>query len=276
MSLNITSKSLSSRGVCYLSHNSALKSLVLDKSRLSSTFCSFKSYTCFFRFYSFFLTLEVLLFLFNKTKLQLFVSLSLGYVYFISALKFNLIPFVIKKDVNFSFSVIQVLCLRLMELKLEGLVLSYYLRDISIRLFSLINSLISDVFLSKCYSSLAILITKRKYKQSYLFIYAALSVNNAEVIVRYIGSLLRESHRHKKSLFLVIKKIHLLYKKKIVNFKGFRLFVSGKLNSKMRRSNFAYQLGSVLLSTLVTPVSFYFIPLYTKYGVFSIKFWVSY
>jgi len=60
--------------------------------------------------------------------------------------------------------------------------------------------------------------------------------------------------------------------KKLIKFKGLKLYIAGKLNGKMKKSKYSYQLDRYGSKTFKNKtLNFYFLPLYTRFGVFSIK-----
>jgi ribosomal protein S3 len=62
-----------------------------------------------------------------------------------------------------------------------------------------------------------------------------------------------------------------LFLSNILKIKGLRVRIAGKLNGKMRRSKYSYQLGKVELQSLVCYLTYSISLSYTKFGVIATK-----
>jgi len=171
----------------------------------------------------------------------------------------------------FSFKLFKILVIKKLELFLETLFIFHYKISLSIYLINILN-IIHNIYIFK---------KKRLYKnkqlrQKIMFYYITFYLKSAEFLCKYFGSVLLNGKYHLKMIRQYLNNIYKLYLIKLINFYGFKLHISGKLNGKMRKSKYFYKIGKMLLNTFKTKLQFYCLPLYTKYGIFSVKVWLSY
>lgn len=258
-----------------------LKQLVKNKKKYINCF-----YTHFQLIYSFFyitkynkyLNLGYKLFYYkslvyySKNKLNLF---NTSYTYKFHQIKFKKINnkkivYYLKVD---KLKILNILNFKLIELSFELLLNIYYRRKYTIVFNNILNSFLLNDFIEKNqYKNL----NKQKHK-IYFLMYTLFYFKNVELIVRYISFIINKSHRHKRNIAFFRKMIYYLWTKKVIKFKGFNLYILGKLNGKMKRSQFYYRVGKFGLSTFSNEkIVYYYLPLYTKFGVFSIKLQLVY
>jgi hypothetical protein len=108
-------------------------------------------------------------------------------------------------------------------------------------------------------------------KKSKFLICLFISLQKVELLCRYVGSSLCGEKQHIRNIRFYVNLIYFLYLNKLVQMKGFKLYISGKLNGKMKHQKYSYKLGKICLITFDTLVNFFYLPLYTKFGVLSIK-----
>jgi hypothetical protein len=116
-------------------------------------------------------------------------------------------------------------------------------------------------------------IIKKYKKQIYLFKTILLSVYymKSKLITDYISEMLRINKKHRWLLRETISLIEVFFLSNILKFKGLKLRVAGKLNGKMRKSKYSYQIGKVELQTVNCYLTYSFSTSYTKFGVISTK-----
>lgn len=123
-------------------------------------------------------------------------------------------------------------------------------------------------------------IFKFLYKKKGVFLLQLLFLscfyNNIKIFSEFIALQLKKNKNHKKILKQITLIIETFWKKKKINLRGIQLWVSGKLNGKMRKSKYHYTIGKVQLQTLKTFLNYNLAISYTKFGIISIKFWVLY
>lgn len=159
----------------------------------------------------------------------------------------------------------------------ENLLLCHYTRYFKVGVNSIINNLTLDFlfFLTKYNQYLTNLLLKSRNRKLYFWLYLFFSVQNIELFTRWVGSLLSKTYQHRKKIKFFIQIIHFLFVRKLINFKGFKIYISGKLNGKMKRSKYGYKMGEIWLNTFNNKINYYYLPLYTKFGIFSLKTWLS-
>jgi hypothetical protein len=157
------------------------------------------------------------------------------------------------------------------EIFLEHLVYKLYHYTFNIFLNNMLNSLQIEKF-SNLMKKKIIPIFKSKDRKYSLLLFIFFSLKQTELIIRFFGHILLKTKKHTKNINIFIKKIYLLYLNSIINFKGCKMYISGKLNGKMKRQKYSFKMGDLRINTFKTHLSFFFLPLYTKYGIFSIKF----
>jgi len=138
-------------------------------------------------------------------------------------------------------------------------------------LFFIINLINVLNLLNRVYLFKKKVCKNKKFKKEIFFYYIVFYLRSPELLCKYFGSILIKNKYHLRNLrnYLII--IYKLYLNQFINFYGFKLHLSGKLNGKMRKQKYFHKIGKMLLNTLKTKLQFYFLPLYTKYGILSIK-----
>ena len=215
----------------------------------------------------------------NVTKYQ-------SIVYFNYFLKYNFILFFKFKDLQQNHKkfldfnkknklyVLKFLNLRLIENYLELLLKRLYKKKYMILMNNILNPLLSNYFIINKFNYKRIITKKFKI---YFFLYIFFFAKNIELIARYISFYLIKTKKHIKNAITLLRLIRYMWMKKLIKFKGLKLYIAGKLNGKMKKSKYSYQLDRYGSKTFKNKtLNFYFLPLYTRFGVFSIKLWLVY
>ena len=171
----------------------------------------------------------------------------------------------------FNFKLFKILIIKKLELFLETLFIFHYKISLNIYLINILN-ILHNMYIFKKKK----LYRNKELKKKIMFYYVSFYLKSAEFLCKYFGSILLSGKYHLKMIRHCLNNIYKLYLVKLINFYGFKLHISGKLNGKMRKSKYFYKIGKMLLNTFETKLQFYFLPLYSKYGIFSIKIWLSY
>ena len=204
------------------------------------------------------------------TKLTFIINVNLSSNLYIVVLK-NFESFLVNFKLIKKKVLIQQLHFKLLGLYFENLLFKYYFKFYEIHVNNIINTLISEYFFTTYNKSLILKCKKRKI---YLVLYLTISLKNIELLVRYIGSLLYKTYQHRKIIKIIVYSIIYIYLKKLINFKGFKIFIAGKLNGKMKKSKYRFKLGETWLNTFNNKINYYYLPLNTKFGIFSLKIWL--
>lgn len=184
---------------------------------------------------------------------------------------FNCLNVFRSRNVLCRFKLFKVLLFKKLEIFFETLFVIYYRIILNLYLVNILNTL-NKLYLYKKKE----LYKVKEFKKEMIFYYIVFYLKSAEFLCKYIGSVLVKNKYHLKNLRYYLNNIYKLYFIRLINFYGLKLYLNGKLNGKMRKQKYFYKIGKVLLNTFKTKLQFYFLPLYTKYGIFSIKVWLSY
>jgi len=176
------------------------------------------------------------------------------------------------KNEKYKFQIFKFLNLKKQEIVLETTFYFFYKFHFNFYLTNILNNLNicnfltfhqNKLFLNKKYN--------KRLKKHILFYYLFFTMSNSKLISQYFGYVLLRTKFHMKNIRFCLQTILKLYLNKTINFKGFKLFISGKLNGKMRKQKYLYKTGKFILNTFSSKINFNYLPLYTKYGIFSIK-----
>jgi len=181
---------------------------------------------------------------------------------------------VIKMNKSFFMSKNYALLIKLKELRLEVLIFKAFDFKFKIFIMNSLNNLSIKKFLNyyeKTFFLERSRLKKIRLKRYYLLLYTYFVFKNVELIAKHLGSIMIKSFRHIKSIQFLLNQFYVLYSQEILNLKGIKIYISGKLNGNMRKRKYSYKIGKILLNTINTRVSYFLFPLKTKFGIFSIK-----
>lgn len=106
--------------------------------------------------------------------------------------------------------------------------------------------------------------------------YLSLLFNRLDLIVLVIAeNLSRKEKTQKKYLNSIIKILAQIYRQKMLPIKGMRLVISGKIDCKIRKKFISFTKGKLGLQVLESKLLYSLISHDTKFGVISIRFWLS-
>ena len=171
----------------------------------------------------------------------------------------------------------QILILKKKETSLELLINTWFKYKWNIYLNNIFNNLNFNKFLNRFDNQTTTKQNKRqqiKIKKYNLLIYSYFLFKNTKLICKHLGASLLKTNRHVKNIQFLLNRLYYLYYQKILNFMGFKFYLSGKLNGKMKRQKYSYKIGKMLLQVINLKILYTFFNLYTKFGVFSIKVWL--
>jgi hypothetical protein len=166
----------------------------------------------------------------------------------------------------YQIKIFKLLIIKKLELFFETLFVVYYKVCINLYLINVLN-ILNNIYLFKTKN----LYKSKELKKKIIFYYISFYLKSTNFLCKYFGSVLLKNKYHLKNIRYYLNNLYKLYLIGVINFFGFKLHIGGKLNGKMRKNKYFYKIGKILLNTFKTHVQFYFLPLYTKYGIFSIK-----
>lgn len=113
-------------------------------------------------------------------------------------------------------------------------------------------------------------------KKKLYILLTGLSFFKSFILNLYISDIIKstKNKKHIKNLISFFSLIKTLFNKQIIPFSGFKFFISGRLNGKLRKGSFGFKLGIIKLMTLDTFVNYSCDIVYTQYGSFCLKSWL--
>jgi len=103
--------------------------------------------------------------------------------------------------------------------------------------------------------------------------YISCKLRMVGIFTRYLAKMLSFEKRHKKLFWQVVNTVTKL-NAYLSLFKGFRMYVTGKLDGKMRRKKYSFKFGQLAVQQIETSLDYSTSVSYTKYGTISIKIWL--
>lgn len=114
---------------------------------------------------------------------------------------------------------------------------------------------------------------KKEFFLTYLVVLGLFYFNSSVIAIK-IADLIQKTKKHFVQIRLVLKEIEQQFFVLKNPTKGVRIWVTGKLGGKMRKSKFGFLLGKVQLQRFKNKVSFTKVFSFTKYGIISVKVWL--
>nr|QFP99035.1 ribosomal protein S3 [Rhizaria sp.] len=226
------------------------------------------------------LKLNFFILFFKKWELYIITHILFLFNKF-SWVKLNLVlqSFLLKKKIkkNYELSVFNIKTLRYKLQKINGFI---YFKILSIFVENILFNTTKQ-FMNVSFNNIwhnKGLLFKFVSKDKFLLQLLLLSCvyNNSQIFSEYIAFQLKRNKNHKKLLRKIILCINSFWQLKKIVLRGIQLRVTGKLDGKMRKSKYHYDIGKVQLQTLKTFLHYSFCVSYTQFGIISIKFWIIY
>ncbi len=104
-------------------------------------------------------------------------------------------------------------------------------------------------------------------------LYLSCKLRMISIFTRYLSKSLSLENKHRKVLWAAVNAITLL-SIKLPLFKGIRIYVTGKLNGKMRRKTYSFKLGRLSIQQIDSNLDYFKATSFTKFGTLSVKVWV--
>jgi len=104
-----------------------------------------------------------------------------------------------------------------------------------------------------------------------IFYYSSI-LKNLNLVFFYIYNLFSFKFKnHYKSFNVICNVISILFKLNIINLKGFKLKIKGKINGKMRKKKLIFSLGNLNFSKFNQKIDFLFLSKLTIFGSLGFK-----
>lgn len=163
---------------------------------------------------------------------------------------------------------------------------------LKIKKLSLINEIIINSYTNNCYKIIIKPALKKLFynKMPFFFKYIKNSIqknniyilliafifNKSNIINLFVANIIKntKNKKHIKNLIFFINIVKLLFEKQFISFTGYKFFIAGRLNGKLRKSSFGFKMGSLKLLSYSTNVFYSCDVVHTQYGCFSLKSWL--
>lgn len=220
-------------------------------------------------FYKYWFLVQILYSLFsilNSKKLKL---LNIDFLFYCRS---NISFLTYKQDYNYTlnYTNLDTLFFKVEQVRLEHYISLYFERPFFIKLQNIFNLPLYFDFiqLSKYLEPVA----KRELTTLEFLLYLSCKLRTAGIFARYLARSLALEKRHKRLLRQVVNAVKLL-DSNLSLFKGIRIYITGKLNGKMRRKTYSYQCGKLAMQEIHTNLDYFKAISFTKFGTISIKVW---
>jgi small subunit ribosomal protein S3 len=103
--------------------------------------------------------------------------------------------------------------------------------------------------------------------------YLSCKLKNTSIIASFLAQSLELENRHRRVLWSTINIVKFL-RRQLFLFKSIRIYITGKLNGKMRRKTYGFKLGRLAVQQINTNLSYFKATSFTKFGTISVKVWM--
>ena len=182
----------------------------------------------------------------------------------------------IKKSMAWNYKlkyINHIIKLKIIGLYCSLLILLYTNKKIKINLISI----------TKKINSICLFPFKFKYKRNYI-LYQKLFIvlisfifTKSYILNNYINLILKKTKnkKHIKNMILFFSSLKIIFDKQFVPINGIKFKIAGRLNGKLRKASYGYKLGYLKLQRLSLNIDFSCFTVFTQYGSFSLKLWLS-
>jgi hypothetical protein len=159
----------------------------------------------------------------------------------------------IKKN-KLKLNLLKCLLFKKKELVLETIIFLVYKYKLNIFLCNILNNLNITIYFNLFILRSHVLrkpktkirrgkeIFRKRYNLiTYLFFF----FKRTELLTKFFGYFLLKSKKHLRNVKSFLRFFYLLYSKQILDLKGFKLYISGKLNGNMRKRKYAFKIGEM-------------------------------
>lgn len=172
-----------------------------------------------------------------------------------------------KKKLRKSFGLLN---LKLFKISIENIIMRVcgYFVDIFITNIFLKKGSILKTRLGKTFFD------RQEFRYVFYILLLSTQYNQSKIITDYVALKIKQTKSHRKILRDFVGLAEFFFFKNFIHMLGFLLRVTGKLNGKMRKSKYHFNLGKVCQQTLNIGLSYNLSLSYTKFGIISIKVWL--
>ena len=224
------------------------------------------------QFYKYWFLIEILSIIFNfinKIKVNLLIIHHL-----ISLVRFDNI-FFFKHDYNYfgTNQKFDILFFKAEELRLESAFSNFFNRHFYIKLHNIFNLPLYFDFIQLSKAKYTNALATLNLNNLDFILYLSCKLRLAGIFAKYLAKSLASENKHRRLLWQVVNSIQQL-RSHLALFKGFRIYVTGKLNGKMRRKTYSFKTGQLAMQQINTNLDYFKSTSFTKFGTLSIKVWI--
>jgi len=117
---------------------------------------------------------------------------------------------------------------------------------------------------------------KQDFRLVFYFLFLATNYNSTKILSDYLSGLVKRKKNHIKIFKIFVFCADELFRFNLIRFLGLQLRSTGKISGSLRKSKYHFKLGQVKLQKFFISLNYSLSLSYTKFGVISIKIWVSY
>lgn len=221
-------------------------------------------------FYKYWFLFQVLYSLFNILTVQKVKVLNITSLVYLT--KFDSF-FIFKDDYTYSENPIslQTLFFKVEQLRLESLLSSSFDRHFIVKLCNVFNLPLYFDFIKL--STRSNITSTPNLSTLEFMLYLSCKLRMISIFTRYLAKSLELENKHRKVLWSAVNAINLL-RTKLFLFKSMRIYVTGKLNGKMRRKTYSFKLGRLAFQQIKSNLDYFKATSFTKFGTISVKIWI--
>lgn len=222
-------------------------------------------------FYKYWFLFQVLYSLFYILTVQKFKTLNITFLLYLTAVDSF---FSFKNDYNYMENAVslQTLFFKVEQLRLESLLSSAFNRHFVVKLYNVFNLPLYFDFIKLSTRSTTITSTPNLSTLEFM-LYLSCKLRMVSIFTRYLAKSLELENKHRKVLWSAVNAINLL-RTKLVLFKSMRIYVTGKLNGKMRSKTYSFRIGRLALQQIKSNLDYFKATSFTKFGTISVKVWI--
>jgi len=223
-------------------------------------------------FYKYWFLVQVLFILFNFIN-----TLRVSFVIIhplLSLVQFTRV-FFFKYDYNYfgTSQKFETLFFKAEELRLEHSFSTFFNRQFYLKLHNVFSLPLYFDFIQLAKSQFGSNALSTNLNNLEFMLYLSCKLRLIGIFTRYLAKNLASENKHRRLLWQVVNSIKRL-RGHVALFKGLRIYVTGKLNGKMRRKTYSFKTGELAVQQLNTNLDYFKSTSFTKFGVLSIKVWI--
>jgi len=154
------------------------------------------------------------------------------------------------------------------QLRLESNLSFFFARNFNLKLQNIFNFPLYFDFV-QLFSGVK-LIAQSKLTTLEFMLYLSCKLRISGIFARFLAKNLEIESRHRKILWSVVNAVNSL-SRSLPLFKGIRIYITGKLNGKMRRKTYSFKFGCVALQRISSNLDYFKSTSFTKFGTISVK-----